>query len=141
MMIKAKNGNSVKVHYTGKLEDGTVFDTSLRRDPLEFKLGEGQIIPGFEQAVEGMSKGEKKTAKIPADEAYGAYDKEKVHVVDRSRFPADVHIGQKFQISPPDNEPNLVTVTAVSEEKVTIDGNHPLAGQNLTFDIQLVEVL
>jgi FKBP-type peptidyl-prolyl cis-trans isomerase 2 len=142
-MAQAKHGDTVKVHYTGKLEDGTVFDTSINRDPLQFTIGEGQIIPGFEQAVVGMNPGESKTTKVSADKAYGSHHKEEVLVVDRNQFPVDLkpEIGQKLQIRRTDGQTIVVTVTDVSESSVTLDANHPLAGKDLTFDIQLIELV
>ena len=142
-MAQAKHGDTVKVHYTGKLEDGTVFDTSINRDPLQFTIGEGQIIPGFEQAVVGMNPGESKTTKVPADKAYGPHHKEMVLVVDRNQFPVDLkpEVGQKLQIRRTDGQTTVVTVTAVSGSSVTLDANHPLAGKDLTFDIQLIELV
>ena len=139
-MAQATNGNIVKVHYTGKLENGTVFDTSLNRDPLQFQIGEGQLIPGFEEAVIGMKVGESKTTKVPPDKAFGEYQPEKVHLIDHSNFPDDVHVGQQYQIGSGESEPQVVTVTEIAEESVKVDGNHLLAGQNLIFDIQLLEV-
>ena len=142
-MARPKTGDTVKVHYTGKLEDDTVFDTSANRDPLQFTIGEGQVIPGFEQAVVGMKPGESKTAKIPVDEAYGPHHKEMVLVVGRDQFPAELEpkVDQRLQMSRADGQRIAVTVTEVSEESVTLDANHPLAGKDLTFDIQLVEIL
>ena len=142
-MAQAKHGDTVKVHYTGKLEDGTVFDTSINRDPLQFTIGEGQIIPGFEQAVVGMNPGESKTTKVPADKAYGPHYKERVLAADRNQFPVDLkpEIGQKLQIRRTDGQTIVVTVTDVSESSVTLDANHPLAGKDLTFDIQLIELV
>ena len=142
-MAQAKHGDTVKVHYTGKLEDGTVFDTSINRDPLQFTIGEGQIIPGFEQAVVGMNPGESKTTKVPADKAYGPHYKERVLAADRNQFPVDLkpEVGQKLQIRRTDGQTSEVTVTDVSESSVTLDANHPLAGKDLTFDIQLIEIV
>ncbi|NVM20197.1 MAG: peptidylprolyl isomerase [Desulfobacterales bacterium] len=142
-MAQAKDGDTVKVHYTGKLDDGTVFDTSADRDPLEFTIGQGQIIPGFEQAVIDMSPGESKTAKFPADDAYGPYRDEMVIVVNRSELPGDVEpqVDQQLQVRQPDGNPFLVTVTDVSEASVTLDANHPLAGKDLTFHIRLVDIV
>jgi peptidylprolyl isomerase len=140
-MTQAKNGNIVKVHYTGKLEGGAVFDTSLEGgDPVRFKIGEGKLISGFEQAVIGMEPGESKTTTVPAEKAFGEHNKEKVLVMNRSQFPADVHVGQQFQIGGGDNNPNVVNLTDVSEESVTVDANHPLAGHDLIFDIELLEI-
>jgi len=142
-MAGAKNGDTVKVHYTGKLEDGTVFDTSVERDPLQFTIGQGQVIPGFEQAVVGMNPGESKTSKIPADKAYGPHRKEMILVVDRNQIPVELKpkVGQQLQSRQAEGRTIRVTVTDVSESSVTLDANHPLAGKDLTFDIQLVEVV
>ncbi len=142
-MAQAKPGDTVKVHYTGKLEDGTVFDTSANRDPLQFTIGEGQIIPGFEQAVVGMNPGESKTIKILTDDAYGPHREEMVLVIDRNQLPVDLipEVGQQLQSRQPDGQIIVVTVIAVSESSVTVDANHPLAGKDLTFDIQLVEIV
>ena len=143
-MAKVKNGDSVKVHYTGKLEDGTVFDTSVNRDPIQFTMGDGQIIPGFEEALLGMSPGESKTFEVTADKAYGPHRKEMVMVVSPSQFPSDLEpaIGQQLQVRQQgDERVMLVTVIDISESGVTLDANHPLAGKDLTFDVQLVEVV
>lgn len=141
-MSQAKNGDVVKVHYTGRFEDGTVFDSSVDKSPLEFTLGEGQIIPGFEEAVIGMNSGESKTAIIMAEKAYGLHNKEMVVEVERNQFPPDVNIslGEQLELSQPDDQVVVVTITKVSESAVTLDANHPLAGKDLTFDIQLVEI-
>jgi peptidylprolyl isomerase len=138
-MAQAKKGSTVKVHYTGKLEDGMVFDSSVDRDPLQFKIGGGEIIPGFEQAVVGMEPGEQKTAKVAADQAFGPHDQEKVYVIERSKLPQEAKVGQRYEIEG-EGDPNVVTVTKISEGSVTLDGNHPLAGRDLIFDIQLLEV-
>jgi FKBP-type peptidyl-prolyl cis-trans isomerase 2 len=139
-MTQAKKGSTVKVHYTGILEDGMVFDSSLDRDPLQFRIGGGEIIPGFEQAVIGMEPGEQKSAKVAADKAFGPHDQEKVYVIDRSKLPPETKVGQRYELEGGDG-PNVVTVTEVSEGSVTLDGNHPLAGRDLIFDIQLLEVM
>jgi peptidylprolyl isomerase len=141
-MAQAKVGDKVAVHYTGKLDDGTVFDSSEGNDPLQFAIGGGQLIPGFEQAVVGMSPGESKTATIPADEAYGSYHPEMVLVVDRQQMPADmpVSVGLQLQIQQQSGQTIPVIVTDVSGSQVTLDANHPLAGEDLTFEIQLVEI-
>lgn len=142
-MSKAKNGDKVKVHYTGKFKDGEVFDSSLEREPLEFTIGKGQVIPGFEQAVEGMSPGDIKTTDIPPEKAYGPRHEEMVTEVEKNRFPADMDpkVGQRLQLRQADGKMIRVTVTDVSESRVTLDANHPLAGKNLTFDIKLVEIV
>jgi peptidylprolyl isomerase len=141
-MTAANDGNTVKVHYTGKLEDGTEFDSSKDRAPLEFTIGTGMIIPGFEQAVIGMSPGEAKTAKIAAAEAYGPHRQDQVFVVERSKFPDHItpQLGQRLEIRQTEGTID-VTVTSVTESDVTLDANHPLAGQDLIFDIELVEVV
>lgn len=141
-MVEAKNGDTVTVHYTGRLKDGTVFDSSANRDPLEFTLGEGLLIPGFEQAVLGMSPGESKTAEVSADQAYGPHREEMVVEIDRQEFPPHFQpeVGQQLQIPQSEGQVARLIVIAVSEQKVTLDANHPLAGRDLTFDIQLVEI-
>ena len=142
-MKQAKNGDTVKVHYTGKLGNGRIFDSSAKRDPLQFKIGDGQIILGFEQAVVGMNPGETKTTKIPAEKAYGPYSEEFILVVDRSKIPSNIkpEVGQQYQIPQEDGQKPVFVVTEVTESSVTLDGNHPLAGKDLTFDIQLMEIL
>ena len=142
-MAQAKDGDTIKVHYTGKLDDGSVFDSSTDRDPLEFKLGENRIIGGFEKAVIGMEPGEKSMVKIPAEEAFGPHREEMVIEMKKEDFPADVDpkIGQKFNLHQSDDQTVIVTVTEVTENTVTLDANHPLAGKELTFDIELVEIV
>ena len=139
---QAKDGDTVKVHYTGSLEDGTVFDTSLEREPLEFTLGQGQLIPGFEQAVIGMKIGESKTVTIPAEQAYGPYNNELISVIDRDNLAEglDPEVGQQLQTQQPDGQTIIVTVIEVSETSITVDANHPLAGKDLTFEIELIEI-
>jgi len=141
-MAEAKQGDTVKVHYTGKFEDGTVFDSSTDRDPLQFTIGEGQIIPGFEQAVIGMNPGESKTVDVPSEKAYGPHREELVMEVDRAKFPEHIkpEVGQQLQIPQAQGQAIIVTVTNISESSVTLDANHPLAGKDLTFDIELVEI-
>jgi len=142
-MAQAKSGDTVKVHYTGRLDDGTVFDSSTGRDPLQFTIGASQVIAGFEKAATGMSLGESKTATFPADQAYGTRDERMVMAVSRDQLPPDlkVKVDDQLQMRRPDGRAQIVTVTAVSESDVTLDGNHPLAGQDLTFDIELVEIV
>ncbi len=141
-MTQAKQGDTVKVHYTGQLEDGTVFDSSREREPLQFALGKGEVIPGFEQAVLGMKLGESKTATIPPDQAYGAHRPEIVVTIERGQFPTHLKpkVGEHLEIHQENGENLVVTVTDVAESSVTLDANHPLAGKALTFDIQLVEI-
>jgi len=142
-MAHVKQGDTVKVHYTGRLPDGTVFDSSVDRTPLEFTVGEGEIIPGFEDSVVGMRPGEAKTAAISSDQAYGPYRDEMALVVDREQLPdrLDLEIDQELQVFREDGQAFIVRITDVSEADVTLDANHPLAGKDLTFDIQLVEIV
>jgi peptidylprolyl isomerase len=149
-MAQAKEGDKVKVHYTGRLDDGEVFDSSECEDegcgcesgPLEFTIGEGNVIPGFEAAVIGMSIGESKEVKIPVDEAYGPHMEELVGVVELSRLPEGVvpEIGGQLEVTREDGESFPVLITSVTETEVTLDANHPLAGRDLTFEIRLLEI-
>jgi peptidylprolyl isomerase len=142
-MVQAKSGDTVKIHYTGKLNDGTVFDSSVNREPLEFTLARGQVIPGFEQAVLGMTPGESKTQTIPMTQAYGPYREEMVIQVNREQLPPDLapEVGQQLQVQQPDGQAVPVFITEVTDSQVTLDANHPLAGEDLIFDIQLVEIV
>ena len=142
-MGTAKQGDTVRVHYSGKLDDGTVFDTSESRDPLEFTIGNNQVILGFEQAVVGMDLGETKTTTVSAGQAYGARDEKRVVVMSRERLPQQTkpEIGQRIQVGTKNNQKIDVIITKVSESSVTFDANHPLAGQDLTFEIRLLEVV
>lgn len=141
-MVQAQKGDNVKVHYTGRLDDGTVFDSSEGRDPLEFTLGSEDVIPGFDAAVTGMEPGQTRTAQIPAKEAYGDYDENLVTVVDRAQFPPEIQpeIGQELQLRTSDGQSVVVTIADLDDEEITLDGNHPLAGEDLTFEIALVEI-
>jgi peptidylprolyl isomerase len=141
-MARANKGDSVKIHYTGRLEDGTVFDTSQNRDPLDLKLGEGKVIPGFEEAVEGMDEGETKTTTIPAEEAYGPRRDDLLLAVERDRLPEglDPEVGQPLQMQTEEGQMVQVVVADLQEDTVVLDANHPLAGQDLTFEIEVVEV-
>ncbi len=141
-MAQANNGSNVRVHYTGKLEDGTVFDSSRDREPFEFEIGTGQVIPGFELGVIGMTIGENKTITIPANEAYGECRKDLIIDVNKTDFPAEItpEIGQQLQMEQPDGSVVNLVVTDIVEEKVTLDANHPLAGQTLIFEIELLEI-
>ncbi len=142
-MAQAKQGDTVRVHYTGTLDDGTMFDTSVEREPLEFTIGGGDVIPGFDRAVLDLSPGEVRVSVISAAEAYGEHSPELVTDVDRERFPADMEleIGQQLQVNLADNQQAIVMVVDLSDTSVTLDANHPLAGQQLTFEIELVEIL
>ncbi|MBM3226551.1 MAG: peptidylprolyl isomerase [Candidatus Tectomicrobia bacterium] len=142
-MTQAQAGDIVRVHYTGKLTDGTLFDTSVEREPLEFTLGEGELIAGFEQTVLGMMAGESRTAMIPCDQAYGPHYAERVIQVERHHLPADLRptVGQQLQMSREDGATITAMVTTVTEAHIMLDANHPLAGQDLIFEITLVEIL
>ena len=141
-MTAAKSGDTVKIHYTGTLEDGTTFDSSAGREPLEFTLGSGQVIVGFDEAVTGMKTGEKKNVVIPADKAYGQRNEEMVITAPRDQVPADINpeVGQQLQLAGPNNQPVIVVITEVTDEHILLDANPPLAGKNLTFDIELVSI-
>ena len=141
-MSTAKSGDLVKVHYRGTLHDGTVFDSSYEGEPLEFTLGQGQIIPGFEQAVQGMTPGDSKTVQVEQDQAYGNYDESKLINVQRANLPDNIQPeeGMVLQVNSQDNDVFYVTVSEVKDEEVVLDGNHPLAGKDLTFEIELVDL-
>lgn len=144
ILSKVKNGDTVKVHYTGKLtEDGSVFDSSREREPLEFTLGEGQLIPGFEEAVIGMEEGDDTTVEIPSKEAYGERREDLELEVAKGDLPdnIDPEVGMQLQMQQQENGQAIpVQITAVEDDYVELDANHPLAGQDLTFDIELVEL-
>lgn len=141
-MSQAKSGDTVKIHYTGTLEDGTQFDSSKDRDPLEFELGSGQVIPGFEKAVDGMSVGEEKSVTITSDEAYGPRREQMVQELPKTALPPDLEpeTGMELQAQGQDGQPIHLTVTEVGDETITVDANHPLAGKDLQFDIELVAI-
>jgi len=141
-MTQAKNGDTVKIHYTGTLDDGTIFDSSEGRDPLAFTIGSGQVIPGFEEAVTGMAVDEKKNVTIPSDKAYGPRNEELLINVPRDQVPPDIEPeeGMRLQMQGPQNQPVVVVIAEVTDEHVILDANPPLAGKDLTFDIELVEI-
>lgn len=140
--VEVKSGDVVQVHYTGRLLDGTVFDTSIGGEPMEFTVGSGQLIPGFEQAVIGMQVGESKTVTIPVDEAYGARRDDMILEIDRSELPDDLvpEVGMQLQMNQSDGGVLIVTITEVTEATITIDANHALAGKDLIFDIEVVAI-
>jgi peptidylprolyl isomerase len=142
-VANASKGDTVRVHYTGRLDDETVFDSSEGRDPLEFTVGAGQVIPGFDEAVQGMSPGDSTTVKIPSGEAYGEYRDDLVLEVGRDQFPPHMQPeeGQQLELKHPGGDNISVTVTDVSGDSIRLDANHPLAGQDLTFKIDLVEIV
>jgi len=139
--MAAKQGDTVKVHYTGKLEDGTVFDSSKDRDPLEFTIGSGSIIPGFENGVIGMSVGESKTVEIAPDDGYGQRRDDLTVTVEKERLPENINVevGQALRMERENGRTIDVVVSEIKEDEVTLDANHPLAGKKLIFDIELVE--
>ncbi len=141
-MTQAQQGNTVRVHYTGRLDDGSVFDSSEGGEPLEFTIGQGQMIPGFEQGVVGMELGESRTVIIAANQAYGVYQPQGVIEVDRSEIPPTIQleVGLQLQATGPDGRPAQLTVIELSEDKVKMDGNHPLAGKDLTFEIEVIGI-
>lgn len=142
MTRTAGNGDKVKVHYTGSLKDGTVFDSSREREPLAFELGEGQIIPGFEKAILGMAIGESKEIKIAPKDAYGEHSKDLVRPVEKKYLPKEIEpqVGMQLQLGAND-EMTIVTIVGVDEDKVLLDANHPLAGKTLVFKIELVDII
>ena len=141
-MQQAKSGDTVKVHYSGRLIDGTTFDSSSGREPLEFKVGNGDVIKGFDDGVTGMSVGEKKTVHIPADEAYGQKDENRIVDFPRTNFPADMEpeVGMQLNMTNGAGQVIPVVIVDVNEENVILDANHPLAGEDLIFDIELVDI-
>lgn len=150
-MAQAKQGDRVKVHYTGRLDDGTVFDSSECADegcgcghgPLEFTIGQGEVIPGFEAGVVGLSVGESKSVHIAVEDAYGERIEEMVAVVPRGDLPQELspEVGQQLEVTQEDGQVFQVLITEVTDDTITIDANHPLAGQALNFDIKLEEIL
>lgn len=142
-MTTAQTGNTVKVHYTGKLHDGTVFDSSHKRnEPIEFTLGQQNMIAGFEKAVEGMAVGDTKTAEIPANEAYGEKNDDMIIQVPKAEIPTDIkpEVGQQLAMQGNDGQQMPVVVTEVAEDSITLDANHPLAGKDLIFDLEIVDI-
>lgn len=141
-MSKVKDGDTVKVHYTGSLKDGSVFDSSENNEPLEFTLGSGQLIPGFEKAVQELDEGDSTKVTIPVDEAYGKPREDLIISVPKTNLPEDVapEIGMQLQVNQPDGQAIPVRVTDIGEEEITLDANHPLAGKDLVFEIELVEI-
>ena len=141
-VAQAQEGDTVHIHYTGRLDDGTVFDTSRERGPLDFTLGSGQVIPGFESAVSGMAVGESKTTTIPAEKAYGPPREDLLIPVDRGQLPEELEpsVGQPLQMQTPDGQQVPVVIAKVEEDAIVVDANHPLAGRDLTFEIELVKI-
>ncbi len=142
-MSKPENGDVVRVHYTGRLTDGTEFDSSAGREPLQFEIGSGQIIEGLDRQIADMEEGAKQTVTIPAAEAYGERRPEQVQEIPRSAIPAEIEptAGMQLQATTQSGQPVPIVVVDVSEETVTVDANHPLAGRDLVFDVELVEII
>ncbi len=142
-MTKAKTGDKVKVHFTGYLEDGTVFGSTMDDEPFEFTIGEKNMLPGFENAVIGMQKGDTKTITLPTEEAYGPHKKELVYTMERSGFPNEINIeiGKRLRVRIQDGRYTMVTIKDLTEDSIVLDENDPLAGKTLTFKIELVEII
>ncbi|BCB95106.1 peptidyl-prolyl cis-trans isomerase [Dissulfurispira thermophila] len=142
-MKTVKQGDTIRVHYTGRLEDGTVFDSSENRPPLEFTVGEGEVISGLERGVVGMNIGETKIITIPPELGYGHYMKERIFEMDRKKMPGNfnIDVGLRLQMYRADGMPVMVTVIGISENTLTMDANHPLAGKTLIFETKLVEIV
>lgn len=141
-MQQAKKGDTIKVHYHGKLTNGNTFDSSEGREPLEFEIGGGMVIAGFDEGVTGMTIGEKKTIHIPSDQAYGPKQEEMIMEFPKDRFPADMvpEVGMQLNMSNGSGQNFPVVITAIKEESVILDANHPLAGEDLVFDLELVAI-
>lgn len=142
-MSEAKSGDTVRINYTGKLTDGTQFDSSEGREPLEFQVGSGQIISGLDREVEGMKIGDKQTVTVSAEEAYGPHDPAKVQQVPRTALPPELEPqeGMQLQAQTPQGGQVTLIVTTVGEQEITVDANHPLAGKDLVFEIEMIEIL
>lgn len=142
MAQTAQQGDTVAVHYTGTLDDGEVFDSSRERDPLEFQVGGGQVIPGFDKAVEGLEVGESREVRLEPEDGYGEPREDLVVDVDRDQFPteAEPEVGQQVQVQVAPGQNRVATIADIEDESITLDLNHPLAGKALTFDVELVEI-
>lgn len=143
-MAQAKAGDTVRVHYEGQLSDGTIFDSSLEREPIEFILGQDTVIPGFEQAVIGMEVGESKDVSIPPEEGFGEYSEDLVVNIEKTILPPDINpeLGMQLEVSSEEEETSRVfTIADIAEDSITLDGNHPLAGAEIAFKIELLEIL
>ena len=146
-MAQAKAGDTVRVHYEGQLSDGTIFDSSLEREPIEFILGQDTVIPGFEQAVIGMEVGESKDVSIPPEDGFGDYSEDLVVNIEKTILPPDINpeLGMQLEVSSEEEEeeetPRVFTIADIAEDLITLDGNHPLAGKEIAFKIELLEIL
>jgi len=142
-MQQVQNGDKIRIHYHGKLRSGDVFDSSNGREPLEFTVGSGQVIKGFDEGVKGMKVGDKKTIEIPVGEAYGEKEQERMLQFPMEQFPPDLkpEVGMQLMMSDGSGQQMPVTITEIKEDSVVLDANHPLAGQDLIFDLELVEIV
>jgi peptidylprolyl isomerase len=142
-MAQAKAWDKVRVHYEGKLSDGTIFDSSLEREPIEFILGQDTVIPGFEQAVIGMEAGESKDVSIPPEEGFGEYSEDLVVNIEKTILPPEINpeLGMQLEVSSEEETPRVFTIADIAEDSITLDGNHPLAGKEIAFKITLLEIL
>ena len=142
-MAQAKAGDKVRVHYKGQLSDGTIFDSSLEREPIEFNLGQDTVIPGFEDAVIGMEAGESKDVSIPPEEGFGEYSEDLVVNIEKTILPPEINpeLGMQLEVSSEEETPRVFTIADIAEDSITLDGNHPLAGKEIAFKITLLEIL
>jgi len=142
-MTHAKIGDKVRVHFTGTLEDGTIFGSTINEEPFEFTIGEKNMLPGFEKAVVGMRKGDTKTIKLPPEDAYGDYNEKLVYAMERSGFPQEIQleIGKRLRVRTQDGRYTMVTIKDFAEDSIMLDENDPLAGKTLIFKIELVEIV
>jgi peptidylprolyl isomerase len=142
-MAQAKEGDKVRVHYEGQLSDGTIFDSSLEREPIEFILGQDTVIPGFEDAVIGMEAGESKDVSIPPEEGFGEYSEDLVVDIEKTILPPEINpeLGMQLEVSSEEETPRVFTIADIVEDSITLDGNHPLAGKEIAFKITLLEIL
>jgi peptidylprolyl isomerase len=142
-MAEAKAGDKVRVHYKGQLSDGTIFDSSLEREPIEFILGQDTVIPGFEDAVIGMEAGESKDVSIPPEEGFGEYSEDLVVNIEKTIPPPEINpeLGMQLEVSSEEETPRVFTIADIAEDSITLDGNHPLAGKEIAFKITLLEIL
>jgi peptidylprolyl isomerase len=142
-MAQAKAGDTVRVHYEGQLSDGTIFDSSLEREPIEFILGQDTVIPGFEQAVIGMEVGESKDVSIPPEDGFGDYSEDLIVNIEKTILPPDINpeLGMQLEVSSEEETPRVFTIADIAEDLITLDGNHPLAGKEIAFKIELLEIL
>jgi peptidylprolyl isomerase len=142
-MAQAKAGDKVRVHYKGQLSDGTIFDSSLEREPIEFILGQDTVIPGFEDAVIGMEAGESKDVSIRPEEGFGEYSEDLVVNIEKTILPPEINpeLGMQLEVSSEEETPRVFTIADIAEDSITLDGNHPLAGKEIAFKITLLEIL